>query len=350
MGALHFRPGIAVSCLLVIAATPALAQQGKTKSKASGKAAQASQAVHLPYLGPGTDLLPPDEYLETYKRYIQESVRLGFPPDKCTGSTCEQSLAHLFRMAGLFYYPVPSGADVKVWKHKHSGRECYANGGVVAQVEREKGGALQAATIIYSKSPKAAKVIERACRTKLLEVKRDVATGLERVAGVPVGYPHPQLCPASQGLFVRSLNFNDSRTACRPTEFADNAWVSGMSLTEQRCRATQQDLKLAWQGKLSHVQFAQRERERQLQRAEARAMAKGASKKEAQKMVKRFFHGPLDHPVTYTGMAMRNLETCNLLAIGFDRESINRARGSSSGAGEETSSGGRATKGSKGAR
>ncbi len=289
-----------------------------------------SQKKAIPYLGPGLDKLSPQKYLEVYSKYIKESISLGFPPDRCSQGSCEQALSYLFRITGLFDYPVPPSGEIKSWISPKKTRECYTHAGIVAQIQREQGGALDKLVIVYAKSPKAIKRLVRTCRKRNLDLQKDRDTGLERLAGVPVGYPHPYLCPNSQGLYVRQLTFHKDRNACRPTNYSDNAWVNGYILNEDRCQATQNDLLLTWQGKIDARRFAEREQNRQYKRSISIAMDNGASKKEAKKMGKILFDSPMGFEVSYTGMAMRNLEACNRLGIGNQKGStILRAPASS---------------------
>ena len=301
----------------------------------------AEKSKQLPFLGPGTDTLSPVEYLRTYRKYIRESILLGFPPDKCASGSCDQSLAMLFRMAGLFTYPIPSGADVKKWKSKQGNLECYSSGGVLAQIERNPTGkALKAASIVYSKSPQAVKKLWRSCRRTPLRLQKDKDTGLERLAGLPVGYPHPLLCSGSQGLIVRRISFSGTKLSCAPSEYKDNSWTAGHRLDQNRCQSTQSDLKLAWAGKISARQFAKKERVRQRASARAVAVAGGANGKKADQIVDRYFRGLLDHELTYVGMAMRSLEMCNRLGMNLTPSRKTRTGDGGGGRGGKGGTGG----------
>jgi hypothetical protein len=272
--------------------------------------------VRLPYLGPGSDKLSPEEYVRTYSQYLKESILMGFPPRTCVENSCELGLAHLFSSSGLFTYPLPPGADIKAWKHAEGIRECYESGGTLAQVVREKGGAPLRAVVVFSKAPKAMRALALACRDRDLTVERHEATGLERVAGVPVGYPHPLLCPESQGLIVKRLELSGDRKDCRPMAFEDNSWSSQLRLSEASCAAGIEDLQLALQRKISPGEMAKRERERQKSRIVAVVQSKGASAKEAEAIWKKNYTGPIAHEVTLVGQAMRNIENCNQYQIG----------------------------------
>lgn len=291
-------------------ASPAPAAETKSGKKAG------TEKEALPFLGPGADKLSKDEYLRVYSQYIKESILMGFPPKICAESPCEQGLAQLFSGAGLFTYPIPSGGDVKTWKHSAGLLECYESGGTVAQVEREAGGALVRALAVLSKSPKAVAKVARACRQGPLQLERDAATGLERLAGVPVGYPHPLLCPESQGLIVRRLDFNKDRNACRPTNFQDNSWVSQLRLSNESCAATIADLKLALTKKIPPAEFAKRERERQRARVVGVVRERGGDAAAADAAWKEYYAGPVTHDVTMVGIAMRNVENCNQFHLG----------------------------------
>ena len=281
----------------------------------------------LPYLGPGSDVLSPEEYIRVYSQYIRESIRWGFTPNKCEESSCERSLDYLFRTAGLFSYPVPSSEGLYTWIHPKKIRECYTSGGVVVQVEREPTGALKKVFMVYSRSPKAIIQLKRACKNKTLSLQRDEKTSLERVAGIPVGYPHPLLCSGSQGLFVRELIYNRSKTPCVPIEYRDNSWASGHSLSLTRCTQTKEDFARVWSKKMSSKEFAARERARQHSRLIRSAMQNGMSKQKAQETVKKYFVPPIDNELIYTGMAMRNIESCNRLGIGSSWQGYEKEKG-----------------------
>lgn len=270
----------------------------------------------LPYLGPGADKLSPEEYVKTYKDYIREAIQYGFPPDRCQGNRCDQGLDFMFRTAGLYAYPLPAGSDVKAWRHPEGIRECYESGGTVAQVERQKNGTLKSAVVVHARTPKAITKIGRACREQTLELNKDPKTGLERVAGVPAGYPHPYLCVESQGIVLRKLNFNLSQASdCHPVDFADNAWERQLRLSEGSCTETQSDLKQAWGGKISPNEFANRERARRKARVQEVVSANGGSAKDVERMLTQYYSGPIDHDLTLVGGAMRNLEYCNQLGL-----------------------------------
>lgn len=280
----------------------------------------------LPYLGPGTDLLSPEEYIRVYSQYIRESIRWGFEPNKCEESSCERSLNYLFRSSGLFSYPVPSGADVYTWIHPKKIRECYASGGVVAQIERESTGALKKVFLVYSRSPRAAKRLKKVCKDKVLRLDRNPKTSLERVADIPVGYPHPLLCSGSQGLFVRELIYNRSSHSCVPMEYRDNSWNASHTLSLKRCSDTKDDFARAWSKNISPRDFAKKERIRQHNRLLRLAVKNGMSEQKAIEAVKKYFVPPIDNELVYTGMAMRNIEACNRLGIGSNWSGFKKER------------------------
>ena len=308
--------------LLLSVASFSLVGVAEEKSKVStdgparGASAPANAPLKLPYLGPGSDKLSPEEYMRTYSQYLKESILMGFPPRTCVENSCELGLAHLFSSSGLVTDPIPSGADIEVWKHSEGLRECYESGGTIAQVVREKGSAPLRAIVVFSKSPKAVKTLALACRDRDLTMERQEATGLERIAGVPVGYPHPLLCPESQGLIVKRLDLSGDRKECRPMGFEDNSWASQLRLSESSCAAGLNDLQLALQRKISPAEMAKRERERQKNRILTIVRAKGASQAEAEAIWKRNYTGPITHDVTVVGQAMRNIEYCNAFQIG----------------------------------
>ena len=334
-----------VACLAgVYAVSVASGEDTKTKRAVAVEGAKPDLAA-VPYLGPGADKLSKDEYLRVYSQYIKESIRMGFPPRTCVEGPCEQGIAHLFSAAGLFTYPLPSGADVKSWKNSEGTLECYESGGTVAQVQRESGKALLRALAVHSKSPQAAQSVARACKEGPLKLERDGATGLERLAGIPVGYPHPLLCPESQGLIVRRLDFSGDRTGCRPTGFDDNSWVSQLRLSEESCGATLSDLQQTLSRKIAPTEFAKRERERQRARMRASVKANGGNAADADALWKRYYGGPIGHDVTMVGQAMRNVENCNQFQIG---QTASAPAGGKTGAGGPTieeSSRGRGSKG-----
>lgn len=295
------------------------------------KAATPEVEAPLPYLGPGADLLPPEEYKRIYTTYIKEAIQYGFPPDRCEADRCTIGLDYLFRTSGLYGYPMPAGADVKLWRAKDGTIECFESGGTIAQIARDGVGTLLEAFVVHSRSPRAAQALARACRNQRFTLETQPATGLERVAGVPVGYPHPFLCIGSQGLTVRRLEFSGDRTACSPKFFGDHAWERKLRLDEPGCRAVQADLRQAWQRQIQPGEFAKRERKRRAARIDAMVKERGGSKAEAAKILDRYYTGPIDHDLTVVGMAMRNLEVCNQVGL-IPREGP-RERTGPSGAG-----------------
>lgn len=332
---------IATVYLGLLAGTFGLGAEKKFKRPPPKGSAQAAIARgELTYLGPGADVLSPEQYQKRYGDYIKEAIRVGFPPEKCEEGACELSIKELFRKSGLYDYPLPGTAgDVKVWKN--AVRECYRSGGAIAQVNRDGAKKLTFATVIFSKSPKAMPSLWRACQQTTLRVLSDAETGLEKLAGIPVGYPHPYLCAASQGLFIRSLNFADDRSVCRPVSFRDNAWSGGKNVSEDLCFATQQDVEYVWQNKLKPNDFVMRERKRTRERMRAKAKAHGTSRQEADQMFRTLYQGPLDNDFTYVGVAMRNLESCNQYIIGgLDRYKSVQGAPVSGGSGSAGGSGG----------
>ncbi len=292
--------------------------EARNKSKAprvpKGSAQEAIYKGLIPYLGPGADRMTPEKYEKHYRDYIKEAIQMGFSPSKCEDGACEQSIQQLFRRSGLFDYPVPATVELKSWKNQS--RECYMIGGVLAQVRRDRNRDLRNATVIFSKSPKAMPRLFRACKEKLLRVQQAQRSGLERIAGIPIGYPHPYLCSSSQGLYVRSMNFLQEKGECRAVNFVDNSWANGHDINERTCFATQKDVEYVWQNKLKPHEFVMRERKRTRQRLRARAVANGATRSDADLMIRKLYLGPLDHDFTYVGVAMRNLEACNQYIVG----------------------------------
>lgn len=271
----------------------------------------------VPYLGPGTDQLTPEQYKKTYRDYIQESVLLGYPFLKEAGAPCDHALRAIFRQVGMFSYPVPADAPEVRRKSFKSGTnvvELYSLGGVVIQVVR-KNQALQHLLLANATTTKSRTRVLRAAERSLLRLTRDKATGLERLSGVPVGYPHHFLTADSQGLYVRILTFNGRVDSCRPVAFTDNSWIGGFSLDEQRCGALQADVENVWLGKLAPQEFSHRALEAMKLDARRSAKKNGATDQEADEAITRNFAPPFTNTVNIVGLAMRNLAQCNQLAL-----------------------------------
>lgn len=272
-----------------------------------------------PYLGPGIDSMPADEYERVYKNYIQMSALLGYPFVEGSRSSCEHALRALFRQHGFFDYPVPgeaAGIFRKTFKTKTESVEFYENGGNLIQLLRDpKSGALDRLVLVNSSSPKASRRLSQYARQDVLALEKDPRTGLEKVHGLPVGYPHPFLSPEGQGLIFRELRFNKNLNACMPVAFTDNAWIGGFDLTSELCRETKAEVDAVWQNKLSPKDFAGRELARLRAKALRRAKEKGLSDEEARKLVDDSLSTPLTSEVSIVGASMRNLAQCNQLAL-----------------------------------
>lgn len=275
---------------------------------------------NLPYLGPGTDVMSPDEYQRVYKTYIQLSVLLGYPFFEKAGAPCEHDLRAIFRQAGFFSYPVPAEAQ-QIHRGKFQAKgfqvEFYEMGGISIQVVRDqKSSALDRVILVNSSSPKATAKLLTALHHEILGLDRDPRTGLERVKGIPVGYPHPLLSPEGQGLYFKVLRFNGKLAACEPLDFLDNSWVGGFDLNGKTCEALQNSVNQVWAGKLSAHEFAADQVAQMKEHALQNALAKGISKENAQMIVDRNFVEPIVSEVNVIGNSMRNLAQCNALAIG----------------------------------
>lgn len=291
------------------------------KKKPQPQKTPTNKVQAIPFLGPGADKLPPEEYVKIYRTYIQQSMLLGYPFMEEAPTACEQSLKTLFRQAGLYTYPVPQDLDRLERVKKNIGAsslESYWIGGQLLQVERDgKSQALHRVLWVNSSSPKAMKLLWGAAKQVYLSLVRDPKTGLERLQNLPVGYPHPYIDVSSQGIFVRELKYNGKlAAACSPIGFVDNAWTSGFALSDERCGELRSDIDLVWQGKLRASDFAEKERKRMVENSIKNAMANGIKRDEAEKIVAKNMVPPFNHEVTLVGGAMRNLGQCNLLAIG----------------------------------
>ena len=273
----------------------------------------------VPYLGPGTDKLPPEQYVKTYRDYIQESILLGYPFLKEMGAPCDHALQAIFRQVGMYSYPVPNDApEVKRKSFKQSGKtiELYSLGGVVVQVVRTaKNNALEHLLLANATTTKSRARVLRVAEKNILTLTRDHATGLEKLSGVPVGYPHHYLTTSSQGLYVRILKFNGRVDSCRPVQFFDNSWTGGFSLNEERCGTLQTDVENVWLGKLAPQDFSDRAMAAMREDAVKNAKKNGATDAEAEKAVSESFKPPFTNTVNIVGLAMRNLAQCNQLAL-----------------------------------
>lgn len=262
---------------------------------------------------------------QAFASYFKKSEQLGLLKlDGCGNSDCQATLNTLFRASGLYAYPVPAAANFL--KIKRGTRECYQSAGTLIQVNREKGGALLNAVLVQSRSPKAMKRLVSLCKQQTLQLKTDKKTNLESLAGLPVGVPTTG-CQAEQGLFVRRLNFNNSRTNCRGLDFIDNTWIGGFNINEQRCRASRGDLDQVWNGQIAPNEFADRERKRQFEHYVNLLVADGQSRKQARANVQKMFQGGIASDVMMVGSAMRNIEMCNLINLGVQGEPTRKRSG-----------------------
>ena len=276
--------------------------------------------MSLPYLGPGSDRLSAEDYQRVYKNYIQTSVLLGYPFFQEKAPPCDQALTALFREAGLFGYPVPAEAQGVQRTMKALGAqklETYEMGGVIVQVARNaKNGAPEELILLNSSSTKAIRRLSGFAKHELLHLDKDAVTGLERVRGIPVGYPHPFLTQDGQGLYVKALRFNGDAKSCQPLGFQDNAWVGGFDLSDARCVELQTSAQKVWDQKLSPDEFAAHELDRTKAAALQAAKARGTPDAEAKALIEKHFTMPLTSEINIVGSAMRNLAQCNLLALG----------------------------------
>jgi hypothetical protein len=279
-----------------------------------------SQEATIPYLGPGSDKLSPEEYQRVYKSYIQSSILLGYPFLKESAPACEQALSAIFRGAGFFGYPVPNEAErIKRGTKTVGGSkvETYEGAGVILQVARHKeNGALDRLVLVNSSSPKAIRRLSGYAKNELLSLEKDPVTNLEKVRGIPVGFPHPFLTSEGQGLFVKTLRFNGKGEGCQPLDFQDNSWVAGFDLGEKRCSDLQADAEKVWQGELSSEDFSASELKRMKELALKSALEKGVKESEAKAIVEKHFQPPFTSEINVVGSAMRNLAQCNLLSLG----------------------------------
>ncbi|NUM87965.1 MAG: hypothetical protein HUU37_02060 [Bdellovibrionales bacterium] len=278
----------------------------------------ADPAVKIqPYLGPGADKLSAEDYLRVYRNYIQQSALLGYPFDKLQAKPCDHALNAVFRQMGFYAYPVPRDARKiarGTFRSEGLDVEWYQLEGVALQVAR-KGEALDRLVLVNAATVQAGLRIRDLARKRLLRLQREKATFLERVEGVPVGYPHLHLTADSQGLFVKILKFNGKADGCAPVEFHDNSWNDGYALTAQGCGEVQGDVERVWLDQLSYQEFYERSRDRLRQQAEARALSRGAKPEEAKASAQAQFVGPAASAVSVVGVTMRNLAQCNQLAM-----------------------------------
>ena len=274
------------------------------------------------------------------------SVLLGYPFVDGARPACEHALRAIFRQHGFFDYPVPSEASgISRKKFVKSGAEVefYENGGNLIQLVREgKSKALDRLFLVNSSSPKATRRLSLAAAKDVLSLEKDARTGLEKVKGLPVGYPHPFLQPDGQGLVVRELRFNRSLENCAPVAFTDNSWVGGFDLSTERCLETKTQVEAVWREEVSPKEFARNELERMRTKAIARAKAKGLSEQEAQKIAAQALQEPLTNEINVVGAAMRNLAQCNQLAMTQAPKKPGSAEGTNQGSGEGSTSSGSA--------
>ncbi|MGZ3654983.1 MAG: hypothetical protein ACXVCI_04910 [Bdellovibrionota bacterium] len=273
----------------------------------------------LPYLGPGANKMSAADYERVYKNYIQTSILLGYPFFKEKAPACDQALTTIFRGAGLFGYPVPADAQHVQRSTKTMGAfkvETYELAGVILQLARTRAGAPDRLVMVNSSSTKATRRLSGFVKNELLTLDKDPKTGLERVHGIPVGYPHPYLTKDGQGLFVRVLRFTGKGDDCRPEDFEDNAWVGGFDLSSSRCTELQSDAEKVWNEQMTPDDFSRHELERMKAAALKSAIANGDSASDAKVLVEKHFTLPLTSEINIVGSAMRNLAQCNLLALG----------------------------------
>lgn len=291
----------------------------------------------IPYLGPGAEKLSAEEYERIYKNYIQTSVLLGYPFLEARSEPCDHALNAIFRQVGMFGYPVPKEAQQvsrAVRKVEKSKVETYEMAGVLVQVVRDAAsGVLDRLVLVNSSSPKASRRLSQIVKKDVLSLEKDPITGLERVKGIPVGYPHPYLSAEGQGLFVKILEFNRKGEGCFPTAFFDNSWIGGFDLDKARCSELQADVEQVWNEKLAPSVFAERELRRWKEKSYKNALARGVKPEEARAIVEKHYSAPLTNEVNVVGSAMRNLAQCNLLALGRTGERRNQG-GASPGKGD----------------
>jgi hypothetical protein len=279
-----------------------------------------AEEKNIPYLGPGAEQLSANDYERIYKNYIQTSVLLGYPFLQDRAAPCEHALNAVFRQVGMFAYPVPQEAQQitrATRRIKGQKVESYEMAGVLLQLVRDgKTDILDRLVMVNSASPKASRRLSQIVKQEILTLEKDEITGLERVKGIPVGYPHPFLSAEGQGLFVKVLEFNKKREGCLPLAFTDNSWLGGFDLNEARCSELQTDVEQVWKEKLAPNEFAERELKRLKEKAYQNALGRGAKPEQAKALVEKHFTLPLTNEVNLVGQAMRSLAQCNLLALG----------------------------------
>jgi len=194
-------------------------------------------------------------------------------------------------------------------------RETYEMGGMLIQLQRSKSGAPETLVWINSGAPKATRRLMQTAKKELLTLEKDPITGLERVKGLPVGYPSPFLNASGQGLFVKVLKFNGKKDGCLPLEFHDNAWNGGFELSNARCVELQTDAERVWASAIDPSEFRDRELARMKDRAKKNAIAQGVKEEEAKRLVEKHFVPPYTNEINVIGSAMRNLAQCNMLAL-----------------------------------
>jgi len=277
-----------------------------------------AQEKAIPYLGPGADKLSRAEYERIYKNYIQTSVLLGYPFLSGSRAPCEEALNQVFRQVGMFAYPVPKDASgVARWEKKISGKqvETYELAGNLLQLDRNSVGAPERLFWLNSSSTVASRRLGKVAKTERLSLEKDKITGLERVKGHPVGFPHPYLNKEGQGLFVRVLSFNGKKEGCQPTDYFDNSWSNGFDLSQARCVGLRADAEAVWAEKMKPEEFRARELKRLKERSLETAKSHGMTAQEAAKTVEKIFKPPFTSEINVVGGAMRNLAQCNLLAL-----------------------------------
>lgn len=296
---------------------PAQAAEKPSKPAAPAKA-PAETAV--PYLGPGGEKMTPEEYERVYKNYIQTSILLGYPLVREERQACDQALNNIFRQMGMFGYPVPGDAQqlqrtnktVKGYKV-----ETYELGGGLIQLVRDGGNnGLLRLVLVNSSATRATRKLSQLARADIIDLETDPKTGLERVKGVPVGFPHPFLSKEAQGLYVKVLRFNGKVNGCEPIQYLDNTWTGGFDLSDARCVELKSQASRVWDGQLSTEDFYKHELNRLKDNAAKSAMKSGVTEAEAKALVEKHFTLPMTSEITIVGSAMANLAQCNLVALG----------------------------------
>jgi len=187
---------------------------------------------------------------------------------------------------------------------------------MLIQLSRAPTGAPERLIWINSGAPKASARLSPVARKEILTLEKDKVTGLERVKGIPVGYPHLFLDTAGQGLLVKILRFNGKKDGCLPLDFFDNSWQSGFDLSNERCLELQLEAEKVWGAEMKPEEFRERELARAKEKARKNALAQGVSEAEAKRLVEKHFVPPYTSEINVVGMAMRNLAQCKVLAMG----------------------------------